>query len=223
MRSRFFTLMSRGLPYTEAEKLIVEGFFEPVMERIPLESVREELNTSYYAQTWVVSHQQSAVSSQLRIVVATPSVFATVNRLLKAESRWLIAILPITDNRQPISNKKGELTMSQPKIIAYMKPVCGWSNGVRAIFAKYGLAYEDRDIINNENNYREMVQKTRQPYQPCVQIDDVMLADVSGDEVEQYLVSEGIVKSSDAETDVPTDQACEDHGPSAVNIGFPGR
>ena len=29
--------------------------------------------------------------------------------------------------------------MSQPKIIAYMKPVCGWSNGVRAIFAKYGL------------------------------------------------------------------------------------
>jgi monothiol glutaredoxin len=50
-----------------------------------------------------------------------------------------------------------------------------------------------------------------------------MLADVSGDEVEEYLVSEGIVKSSDAETDVPTDQACEDHGPSAVNIGFPSR
>ncbi|MYB92844.1 Fe-S cluster assembly protein SufD [Candidatus Poribacteria bacterium] len=41
-----FYLMSRGLPYTEAEKLIVEGFFEPVMERIPLESVREELGTS---------------------------------------------------------------------------------------------------------------------------------------------------------------------------------
>ena len=39
-----FYLMSRGLPYTEAEKLIVDGFFEPVMERIPLESVREELS-----------------------------------------------------------------------------------------------------------------------------------------------------------------------------------
>ncbi len=113
--------------------------------------------------------------------------------------------------------------MSQPKIIAYMKPVCGWSNGVRAIFAKYGLAYEDRDIINNADNYREMVQKTRQPYQPCVQIDDVVLADVSGDEVEQYLVDEGIVMSSATATDVPTDQACEDHGPAAVNIGFAGR
>ncbi len=41
-----FYLMSRGLPYAQAEKLIVEGFFEPVMERIPLESVREELTTS---------------------------------------------------------------------------------------------------------------------------------------------------------------------------------
>ncbi len=118
---------------------------------------------------------------------------------------------------------KEHFNMSQPKIIAYMKPVCGWSNGVRAIFAKYSLDYEDRDIINDENNYREMVQKTRQPYQPCVQIDDVMLADVSGDEVEEYLVSEGLVQSSDAATDVPTDQACEDHGPTAVNIGFSGR
>ena len=113
--------------------------------------------------------------------------------------------------------------MSQPKIIAYMKPVCGWSNGVRAIFAKYGLEYEDRDIINNADNYREMVQKTRQSYQPCVQIDDIMLADVSGDEVEHYLVSESIVQSNHAETDVPTDQACETHDPSAVNIGFPSR
>ena len=43
---QIFYLMSRGLSYTEAEKLIVEGFFEPVMERIPLESVREELNMS---------------------------------------------------------------------------------------------------------------------------------------------------------------------------------
>ena len=41
-----FYLMSRGIPYAQAEKLIVEGFFQPVMERIPLESVREELSAS---------------------------------------------------------------------------------------------------------------------------------------------------------------------------------
>ena len=43
---QIFYLMSRGVSYAEAEKLIVEGFFQPVMERIPLESVREELRTS---------------------------------------------------------------------------------------------------------------------------------------------------------------------------------
>ncbi len=38
-----FYLMSRGIPYNLAEKLIVDGFFEPVMDRVPMESVREEL------------------------------------------------------------------------------------------------------------------------------------------------------------------------------------
>ena len=110
--------------------------------------------------------------------------------------------------------------MSQPTITAYMKPVCGWSNGVRAIFAKYGLEYEDKDIINNADNYREMVEKTGQPLQPCVQIDDVILADVNGDEVEAYLIQSGIAQQSTSETDVPTDQACADHGPASVDIGF---
>lgn len=38
-----FYLMSRGIPYDLAEKLIVDGFFEPVMERIPMAAVREEM------------------------------------------------------------------------------------------------------------------------------------------------------------------------------------
>lgn len=43
---QIFYLMSRGMSYAQAERLIVEGFFEPVLERIPLESVREELSES---------------------------------------------------------------------------------------------------------------------------------------------------------------------------------
>ena len=35
------------------------------------------------------------------------------------------------------------------KIKAYLKPQCGWSNGVRAVLRKHGLAFEDIDIINN--------------------------------------------------------------------------
>ncbi len=36
-----FYLQTRGLPKRDAQKLVVEGFFEPVMERIPFDGVRE--------------------------------------------------------------------------------------------------------------------------------------------------------------------------------------
>jgi len=36
-----FYLQSRGIPREEAERLLVEGFFDPIMQRIPFEGVRE--------------------------------------------------------------------------------------------------------------------------------------------------------------------------------------
>ena len=38
-----FYLMARGLSRAEAEKLIVEGFFEPIIQKIPLEELREKI------------------------------------------------------------------------------------------------------------------------------------------------------------------------------------
>ncbi|HTQ32219.1 MAG TPA: glutaredoxin [Opitutaceae bacterium] len=96
------------------------------------------------------------------------------------------------------------------KIKAYLKPSCGWSNGVRAIMRKYNLAYEDIDIINQRANYEEMVRKSGQPLSPCVEIDGVMLADVSGEEVENYLLANDLVKPSDAQTETPTNAGCSD-------------
>ena len=81
-----------------------------------------------------------------------------------------------------------------PKIVAYLKPVCGWSNSVRETFAKYRLEYEDKDIINNPDIYAEMVQKSGQPLSPCVEINGQMLADVSGEEVEAWMVENGVVE-----------------------------
>jgi monothiol glutaredoxin len=95
-------------------------------------------------------------------------------------------------------------------IKAYLKPHCGWSNGVRAIMAKYGLKYDDIDIINNRDNYAEMVQKSGQPLSPCVEIDGVMLADVSGEEVENYMLSNDLVKPTDRQASAPTDAGCSD-------------
>jgi len=99
-------------------------------------------------------------------------------------------------------------TITQPKIIAYLKPHCGWSQGVRAVLGKYGLSYEDRDIINDPAQRQEMILKSGQPLSPCVEVDGRMLADVSGAEVEQYLVSAGLVQPTDHPVGAPIDSGC---------------
>lgn len=96
------------------------------------------------------------------------------------------------------------------EIVAYLKPTCGWSSGVRAILKKYNLPYTDKDIINDPANYEEMVRKSGQPLSPCVEVDGVMLADVSGEEVENYLLSNNLVEASNEATEVPTNAPCTD-------------
>ena len=41
-----FYLRARGIPRVEAERLIVSGFFDPIMQRIPFEGVRERFQLS---------------------------------------------------------------------------------------------------------------------------------------------------------------------------------
>lgn len=100
--------------------------------------------------------------------------------------------------------------MEKPSIVAYLKTHCGWSNGVRAILAKYNLEYTEKDIIKNPEYRFEMEQKSGQPLSPCVEVNGVMLADVSGDEVEQYLLANNLVTPNDAPVSVPTNAPCAD-------------
>ena len=99
---------------------------------------------------------------------------------------------------------------SNPPIIAYLKPFCGWSGGVRAILQKYNLPYEDRNIIDDPAQREEMVRKSGQQLSPCMEVDGHMLPDVSGDEVEAYLFSKDYIFKSAAPTAVPTNSSCSD-------------
>ena len=96
------------------------------------------------------------------------------------------------------------------EIKAYLKPQCGWSMGVRAIMEKHNLKYEDLDIVNNPEIYAEMVEKSGQPLSPCVEIEGVMLADVSGEEVENYMLTNNLVTHSQKEASAPTNAPCSD-------------
>ena len=104
--------------------------------------------------------------------------------------------------------------MEKPKIIAYLKPQCGWSNGVRAILKKYDLPYEDRDIINDASQRQEMIERSGQMLSPCVEVNDQMLADISGEELESYLVDQKLVSPTSQPADAPTNSPCADEGTS---------
>ena len=88
--------------------------------------------------------------------------------------------------------------METPQITAYLKTQCGWSAGVRAVLAKYNLPYTEKDIIQNPAFRWEMETKSGQPLSPCVEINGQMVADVSGEEVEEYLIAHKLVQENDA-------------------------
>jgi len=109
--------------------------------------------------------------------------------------------------------------MENMKIIAYLKPSCGWSQGVRAVLRKHNLAFEDRDIINDPVQRQEMIEKSGQMLSPCVEVNGHMLADVSGDEVEAYLLSNSLVAPTDRAADSPTNAPCaHEAGPAPMQF-----
>ena len=113
-----------------------------------------------------------------------------------------------------------DAVMDKPKIIAYLKPHCGWSQGVRAVLRKYDLSFEDRDIINDPAQRQEMIERTGQMLSPCVDVNGKMLADVSGEEVEAYLVANRLVEPNTRAADAPTNQPCAHEMPGPAPLSF---
>ena len=113
--------------------------------------------------------------------------------------------------------------MSKPKIVAYLKPTCGWSQGVRAVLRKYDLPFEDRDIINDPLQRQEMIEKTGQMLSPCVEINGHMLPDISGEEVEAWMLANNVVTPNDRVPDAPINQPCAHEMPQYSPLNFTRR
>ena len=113
--------------------------------------------------------------------------------------------------------------MSKPKIIAYLKPTCGWSQGVRAVLKKYDLPYEDRDVINDPMQRQEMIEKSGQMLSPCVEINGHMLPDISGEEVEAWMLANNIVTQNNIVPDAPINQPCAHEMPQSAPLNFAAR
>jgi monothiol glutaredoxin len=111
------------------------------------------------------------------------------------------------------------MSQSPLKITAYLKTFCGWSEGVRAIMRKYGLEYEEKDIIKNPAFRWEMEQRSGQSLSHCVEINGHMLPDISGEEVEAYMLEKGVVTANEVKTDVPLNAPCTDAQHAAMAQG----
>jgi monothiol glutaredoxin len=87
---------------------------------------------------------------------------------------------------------------------------------VRAVFEKYELPFTEKDIIQNSNYRFEMEQLSGQPLSPCVIINGTMLADISGEEVEAYMLQNSIVGDASNSTSVPLNAPCSDEEHAAM-------
>ena len=114
----------------------------------------------------------------------------------------------------------GPPLMEKTNITCYLKPSCGWSEGVRSVLRKHGLEWEEKDVVNNPEHHAEMVERSGQMMQPCVEINGHMLADVSGDEVEAWMLSNNVVEPTNTEADAPTDQPCPDEVSEEQSMQF---
>lgn len=91
---------------------------------------------------------------------------------------------------------------------------------MRAIMKKYDLPFEDRDIINDAAQRQEMIQKSGQMLSPCVEVNGQMLPDVSGEEVENFLLTNRLVGENNLTPDAPTNQPCAHEMPQASPLEF---
>ena len=111
------------------------------------------------------------------------------------------------------------MTQTSPKIIIYLKTFCGWSEGVRAIMRKYHLAYEEKDVVKNPAFRWEMEQRSGQPLCPCIEVDGHMLADVSGEEVEKWLIQNEYVRKDEVVSDMPSHILPAEAPPKTTSLG----
>ena len=84
---------------------------------------------------------------------------------------------------------------------------------------KYDLRFEDRDIWNDPRQRLEMIQKSGQELSPCVEVNGQMLPDISGEELEHWLIENQVIAKDHAPVGVPINAPCADHGEALVARG----
>jgi monothiol glutaredoxin len=65
-----------------------------------------------------------------------------------------------------------------------------------------------------------MIEKSGQMLSPCVEINGQMLPDISGEEVEAWMLANNIVTPNDRIPDAPINQPCAHEMPQSAPLNF---
>ena len=107
--------------------------------------------------------------------------------------------------------------MENIEITAYLKTYCGWSNGVRAVLAKYDISLQEKDIIKNpEYPFRNGTAQRPAAFS----LRELSTADArqtsAAKNLRRYLLESGLVGSSEKTTDIPLNAPCSDEQHEAM-------
>ena len=79
-------------------------------------------------------------------------------------------------------------------IIAYLKTGCPWCEGVKNFFDERNIQYEERNVTQNPEYFKEMVDKSGQDKAPTLSVEGEIIADTDREQVEKFLKERGYIK-----------------------------
>ncbi len=78
-------------------------------------------------------------------------------------------------------------------IILYTKTGCPWCKEVIEFLNEKNVPYEERNVRENPEFFKEMIAKSHQEKAPTLDIDGEILADSDKEAVEEYLKSKAVI------------------------------
>ncbi len=78
-------------------------------------------------------------------------------------------------------------------LIVYTKTGCPWCIAVLNFLTEKQIAFEEREVRNNQAYFDEMIKKSGQTKAPTLDLDGEILADTDTDAVEKFLKEKGIL------------------------------
>lgn len=78
-------------------------------------------------------------------------------------------------------------------LIIYTKTGCGWCAEALQFLKENNIAFEEREVLGNEEYFKELEEKSGQMKTPTLDLDGKILANTDSVEIEKWLKENGML------------------------------